>query len=74
MTNVALGEEISWLRGWGWNAARIAKKLECPIELVLNHLRDYTPDEKDLLSAGRAARHEARLVYSRTVRQWRADG
>lgn len=71
MTNTALGEEISWLRGWGWNAARISQRLECPVDVVLSHLRDYTPDETDVLVAAKEARREARLVYSRTVRQWR---
>lgn len=71
MTNSALGEEIAWLRGHGWNAARIAERLGCDITDVLAHLRDYTPSELDVLIAAKDARHEARLVYSRTVRQWR---
>lgn len=73
MTNSALGEEISWLRGWGWNASRIAQRLGCETSVVLRHLRDYTPDETDVLVAAKEARREARLVYSRTVRQWRPD-
>jgi hypothetical protein len=71
MTNAALGEEIAWLRAWNWSAARIAERLDCPIAAVLSHLRDYTKDEADVLEAGREARREARLFYTRTTPQWR---
>lgn len=68
MTNAAVTEEISYLRGRGWNAARIAERLAVPIEIVM--ARNPTTKDKGMLAAGQAARREAHLVYTRTCPQY----
>lgn len=71
MTNRALAEEINWLRGFGWSAKRIADRLGCSISAVQKHIArkepEYEPTDEDMLEAGRDARREARLVYTRRV-------
>lgn len=68
MTNAAVSEEISYLRGRGWNAKQIADRLEVPIEVVMARRPDLRDDA--MLEAGQAARREARLVYSQTCPQY----
>lgn len=75
MTNNALGEEIMWLRGFGWSAIRIAKRLACNIRTVQDYIKledgDYSPSELELFEIASGARRESRLVYGRTVPEWR---
>jgi hypothetical protein len=75
VTNNALGEEIWWLRGFGWSAPRIAVRLGCHVATVEKHLErgepDYESTSEALFQIAAGARREARMVYGRTVPQWR---
>lgn len=68
MTNVAVGEEIAYLRGRGWTAQRIADRLQIPVEIVMARHPDHRDDT--MHAAGQAARREAHLVYTRSCPEY----
>jgi hypothetical protein len=70
VTNAALSEEIRWLRGFGWSAPRIAARLKCHVSTVEEHIVRGEPAGALFRIASGASR-EARLVYGRSVPQWR---